>query len=296
MPPEDFAVPTTGSEAQAIVEGFQQPTTQAAPEQQAPATPAEFAINYKGKEEKYPLDKFTNLAQQGRDYNASMQQLKKDRDAWSAQVTQEKTKWSTLEQKLSQFQAVDDYIRKDPEWWTHVNDSYKQKVSGQVQGTNAPVDQLVKQLVAQELGDIKDFVKTAKEREIEQQRETENRVLDSKVSEYRTKYPDFDWTTVDEKGQDLETRILDHGIKMGLKDPETSFRLAANDFLHGQFVSRAAESAKGEVGDHLKKVNKLGLGPITEKRTLGLKPVANVRSKSWDQLTAEAIASANLTT
>jgi hypothetical protein len=68
-----------------------------------------------------------------------------------------------------------------------------------------------------------------------------------------------------------------------------SFRAAANDFLHEEFVKRAEQKAKEETGKEIKKAAKLGLGPITDKPTKKVERVQNVRSKSWDDIEAEAL-------
>jgi hypothetical protein len=290
--PEEFQIPTTAAEAEGIIEGFSQSEPEIAPEAAAPGTPQEFAINYKGKEEKYSLDKLIQFAQQGRDYSANMQKYNQEKTGWTKQVEAEKAKWAGLEEKLSRYGEVEEYIKKDPVWWDHVQSSYQQRLSGQAPGANAPPDPIIQKLTEQ-VGELSQFVSSAKEREAAQAAEKEDLVMDQQITQYRDKYPNFDWAHVDENGLDLEKRILDHAVKMGLNKPE-HFTAAANDYLHEEHLKRASESAKGDVGRHLQKVNKLGLGPITDHRTQAVKRVQNVSSKSWDEISQEAQAAAGI--
>lgn len=277
------SIPSNGAEAEALIQGFQEPAAADAIETPAQPQPTEYAIKYKGKEEKYPIEKLIEFAQQGRHYSDSMAKLKADRESFEKLSKTNTEKWAKLEARLNQYSEIEAYQQKDPAWWQHVVEQYQQKLSGQAQGANASPDPRFHQLEET----VKQLASNLEQREQAQLAEKEDLALSQQVESYREKYPQFDWTTVDENGQDLEKRILDHGIKMGLTKPE-HFRIAANDYLHDEFVKRSETSAKEGVAKHLKKVTELGLGPVTDRKTLAIKPVSNPASKTWDQISEEA--------
>ena len=289
--PEEFQIPTNAAEAETIIQGLSEPDVQAAPEAE-PESAAEYAINYKGKEEKYSLDKLIQFAQQGRDYSSVMQKFNQEKTAWQQAQDAQKGKWAELETKFSRYEPIENFIAKDPNgkaWWDHVQQSWAEKISGQAGAANAPPDPRFQKL-EETVGKL---VSTFEQREQAQLAVQEDQTLDLKVSEYREKYKDLDWMTKDENGLDLEKRILDHGIKLGLTKPE-HFTTAANDYLIEEHLKRAREGAKEDVGRHLQKVNKLGLGPVTDHKTMKLKRAENVSSKSWDEISREAMAAAGI--
>ncbi len=120
--PDDFQIPTNAAEAESLIEGFQEPSVE---QESAPETPAaqEYKLNYKGKEETYPLEKLIEFAQQGRDYTAKMTAYNAEKAGYLAQTEAQKAKWAALEQKVSRYGEVETFIEKDPQgkaWWDHV--------------------------------------------------------------------------------------------------------------------------------------------------------------------------------
>lgn len=283
------SIPGNAAEAEALIESFQAPEGRETAPPEAAASPTEYSIPYRGKDEKYPIEKILEFANQGRDYAQKMRDYNAQKQQWDSQTTAQKTKWAELEQKLGRYSEVEEYIKKDPTWWDHVQKSWQEKVSGQAPGANASPDPRFQKLEET----VNKLASTFEQREQAQLAQKEDQTLDLKVSEYREKYPQFDWTTVDGDGLDLEKRILDHAVKMGLNKPE-HFTVAANDYLHEEHLKRAGESAKTGVGKHLEKVNKLGLGPVTDKPTMQMKRVNNVSSKSWEEISQEAQAAAGI--
>lgn len=274
------AIPTTGQEAEALIQHFESPEeeqTEGATEVPAKPTPAEtyYALNYKGQEEKHPLSKILEFASQGRDYSQKMRDLRVQRELFE----KDRSKYADIDARLQKYAEVEAYIQKDPAWWQHVQGLYQQRAEGQ--GTATP--QLPPEVLAK-LDETSKYVESMKIRH-------EDESLDSDIRTYQEKNPQFDWGKVDESGRpDLERRILDHAIQNGIK----SFRAAANDFLFEEHVNRAKTAAKEDVGKQIQKQTKLGLGPVTPKPVLKLKGVANIRDKSWDEVTREALAEAGI--
>lgn len=286
------AVPQTAEQAKALVEHWSSPTEPTEIEsqgQEAEAPPAEeFTIKYRGKDEKYPLDKILSFANQGRDYSEKMRQFRLEREAFEKESQTNKAKWQSLEERLTHYADIEEYIKKDPAWYDYLVQSYQHRIQGNGQA-NPTNDPLVQSL-SQEVRGLKEVATRFQEKEAEITRVKEDEDLDRQIQDYRGKYGDFDWVTVDENGLDLEKRILDHAIKNNI----TSFRAAANDYLFDEHVNRAKAGAKEEVGKDIQKKTKLGLGPVTDRPTMPMKRVQNVATKSWDEITREALEASGL--
>lgn len=265
---------------------------------EAPKTAAEkrYELIRKGVKREFTPEEMIPFAQKGWDYEEKMREFHQNR---ASLLTQEREKWQKefdatkhpkfqeLEKQLSRYREVDDYIKRDPQWWSTVQEAYQQRLQeqGTATPTAHPVIEELKQTVQSLVSEREQEKRLHEERqrfEAEAQKDTE---LDSQVSEYREKYSHFDWNSRDESGLDLENRILQHAIdnKIG------SFRAAANDYLHDEHLKRHEVSVKEQTGKEIKKQTKLGLGPTTTKPTQDIRRIQNVRSKSYDDITQDAL-------
>jgi len=64
----------------------------------------------------------------------------------------------------------------------------------------------------------------------------------------------------------------------------------ADHFLKDQLMQRNSIESKEAAAKGIQKATKLGLGKVTPNPTMAVKPAESIRSKSYDQLTAEALA------
>lgn len=288
MPFDESVIPQDAAQAEALINQMGEPGLEGGEAPPAEAAPApKYKINYKGKEEEYDLDKILGFANQGRDYAQRMQDFNAKERAFLEQSKAQQTKWSQLEERLNRYNEVESYIKKDPAWWDHVQKSYQERSQVQSGNPGTPADPNIQKMIEEAVGPLRDFVSSAqKEREAAQLAE-EDRVLDSQVQEYRTKYPTLDWNTVDENGHNLEKRILDHAIQMGLNKPE-HFRVAANDYLFDEHIKLASGKGREGLAQDIQKANKLGLGPVTDRPTIPARRVENVSTKSWGDVAEEA--------
>lgn len=295
---EDTPIVTNEAEADALLSKIESPSEpvqataqvnaeQAAPEVEAAApTPKEdvqaaveemFKLNWKGKEIQKPKAEMIKLAQMGYDYNQKMAALNNDR----ASIEAEKAKWSETEKRLAEYKQVEEYIKKDPEWWKHVRENYQKRMTETGQVTTDPI---VKKL-SEELEGVKGWVSTQQEREKQALLLQEDTALDAEIQEFKDQNPSFDWSTLDENGHDLEKRIGRHALENKI----ASFRAAARDYLFDDMVKRQQVKAKEELGKDIQKQTKLGLGKVTTVPKQKIAPAQNIRSKSYDDLAAEGI-------
>lgn len=292
MPPDLDLIPQNAQEAETLINqlgeaGGEEGLGAAAA---TPPAPQEYAINYKGKEEKYPLEKILAFANQGRDYNEKMQAFNQQKTRWT-QLEQEyngaKTQWAQVEQRLKNYSDIEAYQKQDPAWWQHVNESYEQRMQERGGGQHGAPAAALPPEVAKQISDFNEFMTSQKQREQVEVAAREDQALDLQVSSYREKYPQFEWDKVDENGLNLEKRVLQYMSDNGLTKPE-QFPLAANNFLLDEHLKRAGHAAKDGVGRHLEKVTKLGLGPITTQPSLKIQQVRNVANKDWNEIAEEA--------
>lgn len=235
-------------------------------------------IVWKGQEKELPLSKLIKLAQQSYDYNEKSAQIKTEQ----ALIAQEKKKWADVQSRLDQYKQVEDYQKKDPNWWSHVLKSY-QEAQGKDQGGQILQHPVVQELMNEVKG-IKEDLTTQKEREKLLNQANEDVELDKSISDFKETNSQFDWNTLDESGHNLERRILQHGLDNQIR----TFRASARDYLFDEITKRHEVKAKEQVAKQLQKQTKLGLGPIKDESSAKIKPVQNIRSKSWDEIGEEA--------
>jgi len=280
------AVPETAEQAEALINHWQsqdETPEQAAPDKEVEDPKAEpsHELNYKGKIESHPLSKIIEFAQQGRDYAEKMGLFKKDRSTFESERQAWKAQYEKEKQSLDEYLAWKKQAESVPGWLDHVRQSYQQRL--QEQASSTPHDPLVQKL-ASTIEELSGKVSKFEEKETLAQRAQEDQALDLEIQEYKTKYPDLNWGDVDEQGQDLERRILDHAIKNKI----STFRAAANDYLFEEHLKRAQGKGKEEVGKYIQKATKLGLGPPTKEPVLKPKKIENVGNKSWAEVHREA--------
>lgn len=255
-----------------------QPEPKAAAPDPAQAQAAqEFEFTWNGKQIKAPVDKVKQWAQQGYDYAQKMQA-----------INERETRYKEWESK---YKPVDDYIKQDPQWWEHVQQSYAQRLQGlQGQQTQAqsldpshPVSQEIAQLRAQfnELAQFKQAI--TQEREA-QRIATEDQQLNTAIESIRKEYPDLDLAQVDDSGKTLELRVMEYGIQNGIKDFQAAFKL----FNHEALIKRAEERGKEHVQKDLQKKTKLGLLGKTQAPTRAISEARDIKSKSYEDILDEA--------
>lgn len=287
------AVPQNSEQAEQLFNHMTQGSPEAEPEvsqevEQTETQEVMHALKRNGVEETFPLSKILDFAQQGRDYQEKMRDLKVQRTLWEKERANfvEKNKYAELEKKLHRYSEVEAYIQKNPQWWKHVESAWATRDHGQnPQGTPDIVNHPFVQSLVQRLEGMEGKLSKTEEQEQLRVQTQEDEQLDKEISSYRDQFPDLDWKSVDDQGFDLEKRILNHAIQNDIK----SFKVAARDFLFDEHLTRAQSKGKTQVGKELQKATKLGLGPITKTPQLKLKAAEGVGTKSYDELAREAM-------
>jgi hypothetical protein len=242
--------------------------------------PQEYEINWNGKQIKAPIDKLTKWASQGYDYAQRMEALK-------AQQSEFEQNRQQFEPKLNMYKDVDDYAAKNPEWWEHVQKSWQDRQ--QAFDPSNPIANEINTLKS-EIQELRKFKEDLHNEKLQEKRKAEDTALDNEIGEMRKAYADLDWASVDENGMTLESRILQHATNNGIN----SFRAAFRDYNHDRLVEMAAMRAKEQAVKERKAAAKAGLLGVSNTPRNGIQNAGNVKNKSYNDLTREALSELGL--
>lgn len=240
---------------------------------QAPveAAPSTHEITVNGKQIAATVDQLKQWASQGHDYSQKMESFKAQQEEFNS--------------KYKSLSEIDEFAKQNPDWFDHVQDAYNsrdQQAQQAAQEDTAGDPEIT--AIKETLGDLANFKQEFIASQNRIQREDEDKLLDLEIKSIKDQYKNEDWNTPDENGHTLESRILQHATKIGVD----KFSVAFRDHMHDSLITKAREAGKSALGEDLAKKTKLGLLGISSTPTKGLTGAGNVKSKSYDDLLAEA--------
>lgn len=233
-------------------------------------TVQEFEYDWRGQKIKEPIETILKRASMGRDYNHLVEEHKTKVSEWDKQRQQNEKKWQ-------RYQEVDEYAAKDPDWWKHVETSYQGKQQPQIDPNLAPV--------LEELNQVKSQLSEWQQEKQQIQVSKEDETFAKDEQGIKEKYPDLPWDAAGPDGKSLYFKVLEHGVNNGIK----SFKTAFNDFYHDELQKRAESRGREAVTKDTQKRTKLGLLGETSAPKKGLSSAQNVKNRSYDDLTREAL-------
>lgn len=244
------------------------------PKAESQPTPQSYKLTVNGKQIEAPLDKVLQWAQMGYNYPQKAAELNQKEQAFlkrQQEIEERENKWKP-------YKEVDEFAAKNPDWWTQVQQSYQQKLSGAQ--TNPEIQQLKEELQA-----LKAFRDEYTNEKQSAKVQDEDKRLAGEVDSIRKSYPNIDFDSPDEEGKSLEMKVLQHAMDQGIQ----SFRVAFRDYYHDHLLGKAKEEGKELVSKEIQKRTKLGILGESAKPTKGLKNAENVKDKTYDQLMREAL-------
>lgn len=270
-----------------LIEGKQESTDIGQRQEQAPQTPQEYTLKIKGKEIKAPWEKVQQWAQLGYDYPQKAQELNQWKSKYEEAIQKER-QLQELEQKFKPYREVDEFAAQNPQWWQEIQAAYQQKMQNS-SGTPPEVAR-IKQELLQELAPVKQFIEQQQLEKQSLKNQEEDKLLSADIESIRKSFPNIDFDSPDEEGKNLETKVLEHAMTMGLDGSKPGhFRAAFRDFYHDHLVGKAREEGKELVSKEVQKRTKLGLLGESSKPTKGLKVAENVKAKTYNDLEREAL-------
>jgi hypothetical protein len=254
-------------------EAAEQPVEQAPAQADAP----QWEIDYRGQKVKADsFDKFRQWAQQGYDYSQRMADLKRQQQEYESKY-----------KGFDRYAEVDEYAKQNKEWWNHVEQAWQTR--DQFQASMQGQDPLAP--IKSEFNELKSFVSELKEERTKEQIRQQDEALNGEMKSIQDKYPDLDFNAVDDSGYSLEYRILKHANEIGTN----SFRAAFNDYYHDKLTQMAASKALANQAKEQQVNAKKGLLGTSPTPRKAVARAENVRGKSYDALTQEALAEFGIT-
>lgn len=270
--------------------GHENPTQhQQAPEAKPEPTPEpqykEFEFNVRGQPIKIKENdpRFSQWLSQGHDYAQNVAAMKAERESFDRSRGEWEKSWNP-------YKEIDQFAKQNPDWWSHIEQSYQQKLSTP-DGVPDPIRQYLDQRLdplAKDIPLVKQFLQKAQTEEMEKQRSEEDSKLDQAIKFIQSEHPDIDFKAKDPNGLTLEQRILKHAQDRHLPDFESAFL----SYYHKDLYKIAESRGKEAIMQEMKKRQKLGLlddvpapGKGTSNPSLARKP------QSWNDpsLSAQSI-------
>lgn len=222
---------------------------------------------------------------QGHNYSQRMAELNMQRQSWDKDKASLEAKYKGYDR----YSSIDEYAKKNPEWWAHVEKAYETRGQAPSQAVQQdPALQAALQPLMQELNQLRDFVSEAKadkERLRQEQEQAElkrfDEALSADIKSIREAHPNIDFDAVDQSGLTLEKRILDHAAEIGTAKVSAAFW----DYCHPQILESAKAtslSAKAKEEQTNKQAGILSKSPTPRRIADG--PVDH-RGKSYDDIT-----------
>jgi len=214
-------------------------------------------------------------------YNASqtLAEVKRERAQWAKEREELQSKYKGYDR----FAELDQYARQNPDWWKHVQGQWEQRSAYGQDPNLAPILQRLQQ--------TEGVLQEWQQREAERKQAEQDQALEAEIESIRKQYPKIDLGSVDESGRSLEWRVLKHANDNGIQ----TFRAAFRDYLHDRLVQEAQAQGREAIAKDTQAKVKQGVLGTTQVPTKGLSQAQNVRGKSYDQLTQEALAEFGIT-
>ena len=261
------------------------PAVETPPAQEAAAPTAaeiqEMEFTWNGKPIKAPVDRFKQWASQGYDYAQKMQDFKTQQAAFEKSQKE-------FEPLKSRYSEIDAYAKENPQWLEHVNSQYMAAI-GQAQANGAPNSDI--QALKNELQELKSFRDEITTERTTAKQNDEDQKLQGEIQSIQAKYPDLDWKTPNGEGKTMETQVIEFAIQNGLKNFDHAFKL----FNHDNLITLHSAKAKEDQVRAKQAQTKAGLLGSTPAPTKSFERAVNIKSKSYNDLTREALAELGLT-
>ncbi len=214
--------------AQAAPEAQQQQTAPQAAAPQAQEQPREWQLPWNGQIVRANEDQLLKWASQGYDYSQKMAEFNNSRQ--------------DLETRFGRYKEVDEYVQKDPAWWSHVEKSYAERETAHLP---PDVKKAIEPLV-NELKELKSFQNQWHQEKLEAAAKEDDAKLVGEISTLQKKF-NVDFAERDQAGQTLEYRVFQHALNSGIPTFKAAFLDMYGDNLTKLGEARGREAAMREL-------------------------------------------------
>ena len=233
-------------------------------------------LKYKADEKEVEEDIATILkrASQGYHYAQKMNQLNTRETEWEQKV-------KAAEEKEAKWARFDEYAKQNPDWYNHWENAWQNRGVNvaEPQTSEGNIDAKLNALLEERLKPVNELLSQHEQRKLQERVQSEDKELEQAIGSIRQKHPDIDFDATDpESGKSLEYKVLEFGVKNGIKNFEVAFKA----FYHDELVKRAQEKAKDTVSKETQARVKSGILP--DKGGSNGKPAPNLKGLNHDQV------------
>jgi hypothetical protein len=248
------------------------PVEQAAPPPEPTAPPAPppektWDLNWNGRQIRANEQDLLKWASQGYDYSQRMSEFNQQK--------------ADLETKFRPFQEMDDFARRNPDWWAHVDSGWKNREQIQQQQMLSQLPEQFKPVfenLLNEQRELKQFQAQWHQEKLEQAAKQADTSLQEAVGNIQKRHG-IDFQSRDQSGQTLEFQVLkfarDNRIDTG--DPAKDFEIAFNAYYQPHFANlyemRGREAERKELAK-ARQQGLLGTAPAPSQQA-PLRPARN---------------------
>jgi hypothetical protein len=231
-------------------------------------------LKYKADEKEVEEDIQTILKRASLGYHAAqkMNQFNTERSQWEEKVKAAEA----LNQKWSRY---DEYAKQNPDWYNHWEQAWQNRGQNlaEPQTADGNIEARINALLEDRLKPVNELLSHHEQQKLQERVQSEDRDLEQAIMSIRKSHPDIDFDATDpESGKSLEFKVMEFGVKQGIKD----FGVAFKAFYHDELVKRAAEKAKDALSKETQTKVKAGIVP---EKTSSQKPAPNLKGLNYDQ-------------
>ena len=216
-------------------------------------------------------DKLKTWISQGYNYSQRMGALNQEHQQRLSAIQAKEQEWQRklqeVEGRYKPYSEIDEFAKSNPEWWQHVENSWK---SRETQGLDPNLAKVLNPLT-EKIGKLEQFISSqqqqAEQAALEARQQQEDQALDAEIEATRKEFPNIDLEAADETGSTLLQRIYKHGAESGIR----TFRAAFRDYLFPQLVNQQTAQAKVQATRTVQAQTKAGVLGKTQAPTKELK-------------------------
>ena len=235
-----------------------------------------------GKEVEEDLQTILQRASGGYHFAQRMNEYNQLMDKYNTELKPQVDQASQLKEKYGKFE---DYAKENPDWYDHWNNAYENRHTlNQQLGEGAPpeaanIQSMLKEMLSQELGPVKEFMSSQAQARQEAQLNEQDSILDTAVKKTREQFSNVDFDRTDPAtGKSLELDVLEFMHKSGIQDFNAAFKAFYHDNLVKLQVEQTLEQQQKSEADRKKN------GILDIKSTPTPKRQPNFQGKNLDQL------------
>ncbi len=181
-------------------------------------------------------DRVKQWASQGYNYSQRMGEFNKTKLQMEIDYANKQKAIKEQEEKFAPFVKVDEYAKKNPDWWKHTLSAYEQAQ----QQVDPKIQSLEQRLIAFEQAQEQRAAAEAATKQAEEAKHYDD-LLNQQIEATRKSFPTHDLDAVDPaSGKTVVVQVFEHAAKIGTGNFEVAYR----DLFFPKLLEEARSSGK----------------------------------------------------